>query len=176
MPNPRRAVQEKHEQFQVGLLIQELNRRHRASFQVISEPNPPEAIIQSGKTKRWVEVVTAFWTDAYARDLNSYATIGEEHKPVGRGPFMKMDEEFAPRFIAAVKSKLEKQNYIPIFEEYGRGYLLVSIHNPFFDNATLQLIEEEWKSSKISHSGCFRSVYITYRTFVGYKVKLWKTL
>lgn len=176
MPNPRRAVQEQHERFQVGLLIEELNRRHRAHFQVIKEPNPPEAIIQSGLTTRWVEVVTAFWNDAYAKDLNSYATAGEEHTPVGGGPFMDMDAKFAPRFIAVVKSKLEKQNYTPFLKQYGPGYLLVSIHNPFFDDDTLQLINEEWESAEINHSGCFRSVYITFRKYNGYNVKRWKVL
>lgn len=176
VPNPRRAIQEQHERFQVGLLIQELNRRHHACFQVIAEPNPPEAIIQSGQTTRWVEVVTTFWNDAYAKDLNSYGTVEEEHAPVGDGPFMNMDEEFTPRFVAAVKSKLEKQNYIPILEKYGQGYLLVSIHNPFFCESMLQLVEEEWKNSRINYSGCFRSVYITFRVFRGYKVKRWKTL
>lgn len=176
MPNPRRVVQENHERFQVELLIKELNRRHRASFQVVSEPNPPEAIIRSGKTKRWIEVVTAFWSDAYAKDLNSYATVGEEHKPVGRGPFINMDDGFASRFIAAVQSKLEKQNYIPILEEHGKGYLLVSVHNPFFDKSTLQLIDEEWTKREINHSGCFRTIYITYRVFNGYRVKRWKSL
>jgi len=80
VPNPRSTIKAKHEQFQVGLFIDELNRRHRSNYRVIAEPDPPEAIIRSGRTTRWAEVVTAYWNDAYAKDLNSYATPGEALK------------------------------------------------------------------------------------------------
>lgn len=174
MPNPRSAIKEKHERYQVGLLIQELNRRHRASYKVVAEPDPPEAIIQSGKTIRWAEVVTAFWNDAYARDLNSYATPGEAHVSVGNGPFMNMDQEFASKFVKSVKSKLEKKGYIPFRETYGPGYLVVSIHYPFLAADTMQLVEDEWALTTVNNLGCFRSVYVTFRVFKGYRVVRWK--
>lgn len=173
MPNPRALIKEKHERYQVGLLIDELNRRHRSAFQVIAEPDPPEAIIQSGQTTRWVEVVTAFWTEAYAKDLNSHATPGETHVSVGNGPFMKMDDYFAFNFVLAVKSKKEKQGYVPFREKYGPGYLVVSIQHPFLDAQTFQCIREEWRRSQIKDLGCFRSIYVTFRASKGYKVVRW---
>jgi hypothetical protein len=170
VPNSRSAIKEKHERYQVGLLIQELNRRHRANYKVVAEPDPPEAIIQSGKTIRWAEVVTAFWNDAYARDLNSYATAGEAHVSVGNGPFMNMDQEFVSKFVTAVKSKLEKKGYIPFRDTYGPGYLVVSIHYPFLAADTMQLVKEEWARTAVNNLGCFRSVYVTFRVFKGYRV------
>lgn len=174
MPNPRSTIKEKHERYQVGLLIQELNRRHRSNYRVIAEPDPPEAILQSGRTKRWAEVVTAFWNDAYAKDVNSYATPGEIHMSVGNGPFMDMDEEFATKFVTVVKSKLEKKGYIAFRDTFGPGYLVVSIQYPFLAPDTMQLVEEKWAQTTVSNLGCFRSVYVTFRVSEGYRVVRWK--
>jgi hypothetical protein len=173
MPNPRSLIKEKHERYQVGLLINELNRRHRSTFQVVEEPDPPEAIIRSGRTTRWAEVVTAFWNEAYAKDLNSYATPGETHVSVGNGPFMDMDNQFAYKFVVAVKSKLEKNGYLPFREKYGPGYLVVSIQYPFLDAHTFECIREEWLREKVDDLGCFRSVYVTFRANNGYRVIRW---
>lgn len=174
MPNPRSLIKEKHERYQVGLLVDELNRLHRSTFQVVAEPDPPEAIIRSGRTTRWVEVVTAFWSEAYARDLSSYATPGETHVSVGNGPFMDMDHEFASKFVIAVKSKMEKKGYLPFRDEYGPGYLVVSIQHPFLDAHTFQCIREAWRGSLVDDLGCFRSIYVTFRANKGYRVIRWK--
>jgi hypothetical protein len=173
MPNPRRLIKEQHERFHVGLLVGELNRRHRSKFRVVSEPDPPEAIIQSGYTTRWVEVVSAFWNEAYARDLNSYATPGEAHVSVGNGPFMSMDEEFASKFVAAVKSKLEKKGYVPFRDKYGPGCLVVPILYPFLAADTFESIQREWKRRTVNDLGCFRSVYVTFPSQNKYGVMRW---
>ena len=174
VPNPRSTVKEKHERYQVGLLIRELNRRHRSKYRVIAEPDPPEAIIQSGRTTRWAEVVTAFWNEAFAKDLNSYATPGETHVSIGSGPFINMDEEFTSKFVAAVKSKLEKKGYVPLKDRYGPGYLVVSIQYPFFDSDTMQVVREKWDQTTVNDLGCFRSVYVTFRVYEGYRVVRWR--
>lgn len=176
MPNLRSTIKKKHERFQVGLLIDALDRRHRSNYRVIAEPDPPEAIIQSRRTTRWAEVVTAYWNDAYAKDLNSFATPGESHVSIGNGPFMNMDEEFAPKFVTAVKSKLEKKAYIPFRDKYGPGYLLVSIYYPFLDSNAMELVEKMWTQATVNDLGCFRSVYVTFRVYEGYKVVRWKLL
>ena len=174
MPNPRSLIKKKHERYQVGLLIKELNRRHRSAFEVVDMQDPPDAIIRSGRTIRWVEVVTAYWSDAYARDLNSYATPSERHMPVGSGTFMNMDDQFASKFIAVLKSKLEKDEYVPFREKYGSGYLVVSIQHPFLDAQTFECIREEWLRVKVDDQGCFRSVYVTFPVSKGYRVFRWK--
>ncbi len=174
MPNPRRAVQEAHERFNVGLLLDALNTRHRANFKVIEEPNPPEAIIQSKCTTRWVEVVTAFWNAAYAKDLFSYATEGEEHESIGNGAFMNMTPQFAENFANAVQSKLEKPTYEPFRDKYGPGYLLVSVQFPFLGRDAWHFMRAAWAKRQIQDRGCFRSIYLAYRVFNGYKVELWR--
>lgn len=64
----RRDTQQAHERAQVGAFVAWLNSRYRANYEVVAEPNPPEAIIRSGRTTRWVEVTDAFWSDEFAQD------------------------------------------------------------------------------------------------------------
>ena len=73
----RQEVQKAHEQFTTKLFLKWFNRKHRSQFIVVDEPDPPEAIIQSGKTTRWVEVTTVYWNAAFAQALNSYVIEGE---------------------------------------------------------------------------------------------------
>ena len=89
---------------------------------------------------------------------------------------MDMDDEFAMKFVTAVKSKLEKIGYIPFLKRYGPGYLLVSIHYPFFDSESMELVEQKWAEVAVKDLGCFRSIYITFRVFKGYKVVRWKVI
>jgi hypothetical protein len=123
MTNRRRAVQEAHERFTVGLFLESFNRRYHSNFVVVEEPNPPEAIIQSGRTMRWVEVTTAFWNTDFAIDVYSYATKGEVHRPIGHGVFVGPDAEFSRNFVSVVKQKLEKSNYAKFRDLHGPGYL-----------------------------------------------------
>ncbi len=123
-----------------------------------------------------MEVVTAYWNDTYAKDLHSFATPDEPHVSIGNGPFMNMDEEFASKFVSVVRSKLEKKGYISFRDEYGPGYLVVSIHYPFLSSDSMELIEQKWAQAMVNNLGCFRSVYITFREFEGYRVLRWKVM
>jgi hypothetical protein len=159
----RRDIQQAHERTQVALFLKWLNERYRSRFEVVEEPNPPEAIIRSGRTTRWVEVTTAFWSDEYAQDEYSYATPGEMHKPMGSGPFVGPDAKFAGRFVDVIRKKLEKKSYLPSKEAYGPGYLLVPIMYPLFNSHSLWYMKQAWSRASINDLGCFRSVYMTHR-------------
>ena len=121
-----------------------------------------------------MEVTTAYMSKEFAIDINSYATQGETHKPSREGLIIGPDAHFAGQFIDAVKKKLEKSTYEPSREKYGKGYLIVSIQYPLFGKDTLRFIRRAWNKSHVNDKNCFKSIYITYRTFNGYKVSLWK--
>ncbi len=174
MANPRRHVQEAHERFTVNLFLDNFNRWYHTDFKVVAEPNPPEAIIQSKRSTRWVEVTTAYMSKEFAMDINSYATQGEIHKPSREGLFIGPDAQFAEQFVEAVKKKLEKLSYEPSRKKYGQGYLIVSIQYPLFGKDTLRFIRRAWDEIQVNDINCFKSIYIAYRTFNGYKVSLWK--
>ncbi len=110
--NRRRAIQQAHERAQVKAFITWLNSRYGARYEVVAEPNPPEAIIRSGRTTRWVEVTGAFWSDAFAQDEYSYATLSEKHKPIGNGPFVDPDAQFAARGSSTPCGKSLKKRHI----------------------------------------------------------------
>lgn len=174
MTKSRRSVQQAHERYQVGLLLRHLQRRYRASYEVVAEPNPPEAIISTGRTTRWVEVVTAYWNQAYAKDLHSHATAGEQHAPIGNGLFTNMTPEFAANFTKAVQAKLQKESYTSLLKEHGPGYLVVAIQFPFFGDDAFDWIDKEWNARPFQDRGCFRSIYLTYRHWNDYAVKQWR--
>jgi len=75
------------------------------------------------------------------------------------------------QLVNVVKKKLEKRSYLPIAKLYGPGYLIIPIHNPFFDNEVLSLMKEMWKETKINDLGCFRSIRISYRPRSGITVQ-----
>lgn len=174
MPNRRRLVQEAHERFTVGKFLEHLNHCYHSNFVVTDEPNPPEAIIQSRHTTRWVEVTTAFWNKAFAKDVYSYATESEVHTPIGDRVYVEPDAEFAASFVSTVKQKLEKTNYTKFRDFYGPGYLVVSAQYPLFNEHTIRSISQAWSLLTVNDQGCFRSIYITYRIFNGYRVFLWR--
>lgn len=142
----RRDTQQAHERAQVAAFVTWLNSRYRASYEVVAEPKPPEAIIRSVRTTRWVEVTDAFWSDTFAKDDYSYATPGEQHKSICDGPFLEPDVIFAARFVDVVRKKLEKKSYLPSKEAYGPGYLLVSVMYPLFTLNSLDYMKKVWKS------------------------------
>lgn len=172
--NRRRRVQELHERFNVNLFLKEFNARYHADFKVVDEPNPPEAIIQSKNTTRWVEVTTAYQSKAYAIDLNTYAVKGEKHQPRQQNEIVNHDEQFAKQFARVVAKKLEKPSYAPFFKRYGKGYLVVSIKDPLFGQSTLKAIQNIWDEALVLDQGFFKSIYIVYPVFNAYKVSLWK--
>lgn len=157
----RRDTQQAHERAQVAAFISWLNSRYRAHYEVVAEPNPPEAIIRSGRTTSWVEVTDAFWSDAFAQDEYSYATPGEKHTAVSSGPFLEPDAGFAARFVDVVRKKLEKKSYLTSKEAYAPGYLLVPVMYPLFSARSLGCMKEAWSRIHVEDLGCFRGVYMS---------------
>ena len=160
----RRHVQQTHERFFVEQFLNWFNSAYRSNFQVVREPNPPEAVIRSSRTTRWVEVSTAFWSSAYARDLYSFATPNEEHKPVAHERYDNMNQNFALNFVSVLKKKLEKTSYVPWRDKYGPGYLIVPIKHPWFDGETVRLLKKAWVDCSVNDIGCFRSVRIAFHS------------
>ncbi len=175
MANGRRHVQVLHERFNVQLFLEEFNARYQTDFAVVEEPDPPEAIIQSSNTKRWVEVTTAYLNEEQAKDLSAYAVKGEKPQLKQQRAIVNPNEQFAKQFIGVVAKKLKKSSYEPFFKQYGKGYLIVSIQHPMFDQQALAAIEQAWNEAEVHDKGFFKSIYIIDRVSHGYKVSLWKS-
>jgi hypothetical protein len=172
----RRPVQQAHERAYVGHFLKWFNNTYHCNFQVVCEPNPPEAVIRSSRTTRWIEVSTAFWTKNYAQDLYSYATPDELHMPVNHSQNINMDQCFAHNFVSVVKNKLEKKSYVKWQELFGPGYLVIPIKYPWFDGQTLNLMRDVWSGCSVIDLGCFRSVYIAFNSRNEIKICRWYTI
>jgi hypothetical protein len=161
----RRPTQQKHERAYVSSFVNWFNRENHTDFIEDSEPNPPDAVLRSSSGRTcWVEVSSAFLNGDYAKDLYSFATPGETHKPYCNRPVQEPDNNFAGRFVCVVKNKLEKPSYIPCKKEYGHGYLIVPIMDPLFNEQTIQAMKTAWaaSASTVKDLGCFSSVYIVF--------------
>ncbi len=120
--NNRRHIQQAHERAVVKDFLKWLSAKHGTKYVVIDKPNPPEAVIRSVRRTRWIEVGDVFWTGKYARDVYSYATPGETHRPVGPGPGYLILCMHHPWFdkvtITAMKdhnSKIDKEQFTGYF-------------------------------------------------------------
>ena len=172
----RRPIQRQHERAVVSSFVDWLNERRGTRYNVIAEPDPPEAIIRSVRVTRWIEVVDAVFSGEYARDLYSDATPGERHVPIVPGPYLEPDETFAKNFVAVVAKKLSKRSYLPFLEKYGPGYLVVSVHYPLFDDQTIRRARILWSERKRrTDLGCFRDVFYENRRSDGPPFRRWRT-
>ena len=168
--NKRRPVQEEHELFVVNVFIEWWALQTNEHLRVISRPHPlpPEAIVQSDQRTTWIEVTDAFYSGEWAKDLYSYATPGESHKPMRSGsyegikPYTGMDEQIASRFATLLKKKLSKQSYTASYEKYGPGILLVGIQSPWFDEQTCDMVRAECRKTNWSTCQCYFSHVFIY--------------
>jgi hypothetical protein len=157
----RHLVQKQHERAIVAAFLEYLNRRRRTNFVVIDEPDPPDAIIQSPRRICWIEVGSVYWNDEWARDLFSYATPREVHKPVESGPYYEMDSLFAERFVAVLRKKLANRCYTQWSHRYGPGYLVLPMLSPFFNKSTIHFMKDLWTSTaNIKNLDCFGEIYL----------------
>ena len=170
----RRITQEAHERFNVAKFLQELNRRHRSSYRVIAEPNPPEAIIESKRKTSWIEVTSVFMSRTFAKETWTYATSRETPRPMLDELIIAPDAHFAEQFFSTVKKKLEKRSYEALRDKYGPGYLVVSVQYPLFGDDTLVFMRKAWNSATIEDRACFRSIYLVIPRHRGYQVVLWR--
>ena len=174
MATSRRITQEAHERFNVTTFVDEINRRHRASYRVVDEPNPPEAIIQSKGKTNWVEVTSVFMNRSFAEESWSYATPGEKPRPMPSEVIIGPDAQFAANFATTVKKKLEKKSYEPFRDKFGPGYLVVSVQYPLYGRDTPRFMQRAWQETQVEDRGCFRSIYLVVRRYRGYQVILWR--
>jgi hypothetical protein len=161
----RQIVKRKDEAFRVDEFLVRFNRQYRTHFEVVDRPDPPDAIIQSTKTglRRWVEVTSAFTNAAWARDVYSYATPGETHIPMSNSVMINGDQRFASSLCDTLISKIHNTAYERCAASYGKGFLVVAIQYPAFDETTLRCIKQALEAAKPVKYQPFRSVFLHYR-------------
>lgn len=90
--------------------------------------------------------------------------------------YVDMDKIFAARFVTVLRQKLEKSSYEKYRDKYGEGYLILRMFTPFFGAETVHLMREAWSTAtpEIEDRGCFRSVYIAFKSLNGLTFRRWQ--
>ena len=159
----RREINSQHESAVIDAALRAHNETFGTGFSVESRPDPPDAIVVNGNQRTWIEHTDVFYPE-WAEDITSYAASDKAHKPMRRGPHMDMDNQVADAFVKAVLKKFENRSYQPVLDEFGPGILVVGIESPWFDEETLQAIDEKWAElGRIDLTPIFRWVYLGFR-------------
>lgn len=118
--------------------------------------DPPDFLLDSSTHKTWLEVTDIYLNDDQAEFLNSrkqsYSFDGDEP---------------ALRLLNQLNRKLSKTSYRPIFEQRGKGILLLTCEDPMFDEANLARVHASFPFSPFEDQGFFERAYFAYRLCKG---------
>ncbi len=169
----RAQIQQAHEEAVLRDALAEHNRIQGLALAVVSQPDPPDAILSNGTVTTWMELTDAFFSVEWARHLSSYGSI-KGHKPMRSGGFTGIDKQFAANFCDLVQQKAEKQSYAPFVTSYGPGILVVGLESPWLDGETMDEVSSEWNArGSPDISATFAHVYTRHRTAGGNIVLPW---
>lgn len=176
--NPsRRLTKSQHELSCINSFIQWHADTFRSQYRLIGQPDPPDAIIQTSRSTRWIEVADVPWSSAWAQDTYSFATPGEKHRPMTStlrsGAYSSPDLIFGQNFARILKDKLEKKTYETTYKEFGAGYLILCILYPLFNDSTIDTMRREWNDFPCNNNGYFRSVFFTFPHLTKPRFRRW---
>lgn len=114
-------------------------------IEVISKPEPPDAIVTINGNKTWIEITDAFFSKEIAESITTYVADDKAHKPVLKENrfCIDPDERFHEILKRVILKKYEKDSIANIYKQHGPGILLVGIINPFSDAKELVISEKE---------------------------------
>lgn len=172
----RAAVQKAHEAAVLSAALAEHNRAFGTALEVLSRPDPPDAVLSDGARTTWLELTDAFYSDAWARHIVGHAA-GEPHRPMRQGLYVDMDAQLADRFCNIVLQKAGKASYKPFVQQYGPGILVVGLESPWTDGEdTVAAINQEWAArGNPDISATFEHVYLGFRDNAGNHAVLWRS-
>lgn len=138
----RAEIQDAHELAVLAAGLAEHNRFHGLVLQLVSRPDPPDAVLSDGSTTTWMELTDAFFSQAWARDLSSFNST-KGHEPMSKGMYMDMDNQFAKNFCELLVKKANKFSYLPLLQQHGPGILVVGLESPWLDDETINATDKE---------------------------------
>ncbi len=130
---------------------------------IISTPEPPDAIITINGNETWIEITDAFFHKELAESVTTYFADDKKHKPVSRENrfCIDPDENFSNVLVNVIIEKYDKKSIGNVYQQYGSGILLVGIINPFADATELVSSEKEKIMSAIeSKEPRFNEIYL----------------
>ena len=101
------------------------------SLAILDRPEPPEAIVEMGGERTWIEITDAFLDMKHAIGITSGACDDVEHIPDDGRLVIAPDETFSIALHSVIEAKYDKDSMRAIAAAEGPGILLVGVFTPF---------------------------------------------
>jgi signal recognition particle GTPase len=153
-----RNLQNEHEKAVLNAFKEHLLAQNK-NLQIISMPDPPDAIVKLDNQDTWVEITDAMFNSDIARSVTSYAADDKIHKPAKGGLVIDPTEKCSKVIQEVIEKKLVKKTLKDHKDKHGQGILIVGLNGPFFDISTAyDDLSEEFKE-KLKSQDMFTNIY-----------------
>ena len=103
-----RTLQNEHEKAVLNAFQKHLLAQNK-DLQIISMPDPPDAIVKLDNQETWVEITDAMFNCDVARSITSYAADDVIHKPAKGGLVVEPTEQCSKVIEEVIEKKLTKR-------------------------------------------------------------------
>lgn len=124
----RSEVKEAHEE-SVLSAFKNLSESNGNIVEILSKPEPPDAIISINGEKSWVEITDAFITPEHARSITS--KVSEDRAWIESSRVLINVDSFNETVNSVIKEKYIKESIRNVYRERGAGILIVGCFSPF---------------------------------------------
>jgi hypothetical protein len=124
----RREVKEIHES-SVLKAFKDLYESNGYVVEILSKPEPPDAIITVNGEETWVEITDAFIAPEHARSLTS--SVSEDKEWIKSNIGLINVDSFNEILQGVIQEKYNKNSIKQVSNERGSGILIVGCFSPF---------------------------------------------
>lgn len=131
-------------------------------MEIMSRPDPPDAVVELDGKRTWVEITDAFLDEDHAIGLTSNTSDDVEHVPDDDRLIIAPDETFSNVLHSVIEAKYKKTSMRSIAKSQGPGILLVGIFTPFTTAKAVVQDESAAIESLVSskHVRVFETIYV----------------
>ncbi|MFB2755934.1 hypothetical protein ACE02G_20065 [Shewanella xiamenensis] len=139
------------------------------NFKVISRPDPPDAFVDIGEDRTWIEITDAFLSGDLARSITSYSADDVAHRACGKTVVVNPVRVLEESLCCVIEKKLKNQQLDQIAKCNGMGILLVGLYSPFMDSDDISNLVKI-ASDCLAGNTLFKEAYLYDREHRFYKV------
>ena len=158
----RREVKNTHEQAVLKNFEHYLLKLGK-HFEVLNNPEPPDAIVKINGKINWIEITDAFLSKELAESITSYLAEDKSNKavPAKSREVYEPDMQFSEILSVTIQKKYNKESIKKVRDKFGRGILLVGAHTPFSSARDICQIERSNILKLISmEDDRFKEIYL----------------
>lgn len=167
-----RDIQPAHEKAVLTSFSKHLEQKG-VKMDIVSQPDPPDAIVNFNGQLNWVEITDAFQSPDWARSITTYVAEDKTHIPYQRGLIHEPDAEACKKVQEVVLKKYQKQTINSIYQNNGAGILLVGAYTPLTSPQEIIELASHLISEAISeYEPIFSSIYLYTNSESGHSFSL----